>query len=122
MLLHNSGQETTDADTVTPHNHRYCSAIFIQDISVHAVRIASSQLEDVANLNPTSKLENTLAVWRNFTLTNLTDIHILSSKVTTLIDTSQVVTIFVSTHHSVSQILHLAVSDDSHAFWQIDWP
>ena len=37
MLFQNSGQEAADPDTIAAHDDGYTTAIFIQDMGIHAV-------------------------------------------------------------------------------------
>ena len=121
VLFHDCWKETTHTDTIAAHDDWHSTAIFIQDICTHTCWVASTEFEDVTNLDPTRKVENTLSIWRDFTLTHFTDIHIVGSKVATWIHTRQVVTILVSTHNSIAAILHFAICNNFDSFWKIDW-
>ena len=121
MLFHNGWKETADTDTIASHDDWDCTTIFIQDIRSHTCWVTSPKFENVTNLDTTCKVEHTLAIWWNFTLTYFTDIYIFSNEISTWVDTRQVVAILVGTNNSITAILYLAVCDNLDIFWKIDW-
>ena len=121
MLLHNGWKKTADTDSVAAHDDWNRTTVFVQDICSHASGVACAEFENVTDFDPTCKVQDPFPIWWDLAFTNFTNIDVFCSKVTSWVDTSQVVACFIGTDYCIAAVLDLAVCDNLNIFRKINW-